>query len=222
MQNSGLNETVTHKGSKSRLLLPDGSTVVLNADSKISYSKDFNETSRNVTLCGEAYFEVSHNPERPFIVHTQKADIKVLGTAFNVRDYPGDTKFETSLIHGKVEVDMKGHKTKPIFLKPSEKLVVAKNKEADYHLTKITELDSVVAETSWVHDKLSFVDKSFISIASELERQFNVTIEFKNNTAAKYRYTGVFDDTRVEDILDILKIIKPFKYTVTENKITIY
>lgn len=219
---TNLNEMITRKGSKSRLLLPDGTTVVLNADSKISYSKDFNEASRDVILSGEAFFEVAPNPARPFIVHTEKADIKVLGTAFNVRDYPEDSKFETSLIHGKVEVNMKGREPKSIFLKPSQKLVVVKDMEEDYHLTRVTELDSVVAETSWVNDKLTFVDRSFPSIASELERQFNVTIEFKNEEAAKYRYTGVFDDNRVEDILDILQIIKPFKYTVTENNVIIY
>lgn len=216
-----VSEMITQKGSKSKIKLPDGTTVLLNADSKISYSKNFDVNSRVVTLTGEAYFDVVHNAESPFIIHTEKADIKVLGTELNVRAYPGEAKFETSLIRGKVEVDMK-NSNKAIILKPSEKIVLSKNNSTGYNLTQVTKLDAAVAETAWTNGQLSFIDESFATIATELERQYNVTIEFKNTTALSYRYTGIFDKTRLEDVLNILKLVKPFNYTIADNTVTIF
>lgn len=216
-----LNEMVTRKGSKSKILLPDGTSVTLNSDSKVSYNKNFNETSREVTLTGEAFFEVTHDASRPFVVHTKKADIEVLGTTFNVRDYPEDPRFETSLIRGKVKVEMKGIENKSFVLKPSEKLTISNKKITDYHLTELTKIDSVIVETAWINDKVSFMDKPFSEIALELERQFNVSIEFKNEDVKQYIYTGVYADAKIEDILDILKIIKPFSYTIIDKKVII-
>ena len=91
------------KGSRSRSLLPDGTTVWLNAGSKLYYENDFNGT-REVRLEGEAFFDVVKQTDRPFIVHTSGIDIKVLGTAFNVKSYPEDKTVETTLYRGLVQV----------------------------------------------------------------------------------------------------------------------
>lgn len=224
-----INEMITQKGSKSRLILPDGTTVILNADSKISYSKHFNESSRNITLIGEAYFDVTHDPSRPFIVHTSKANIKVLGTRFNVRDYPDDAQLATSLIKGKVKVTIKGATGKTFILKPSDKLTIDKalvedirTMEKAFQLTPVTQLDSVIAETSWVSNKMVYANRPFPDIIKDLERQFDVSIHVSKEAIKKYRYTGDFEENNIDDILRILQIIKPFHYKTEGRTITIY
>jgi ferric-dicitrate binding protein FerR (iron transport regulator) len=224
-----MSETVTQRGAKSRIILPDGTTVVLNADSKISYNKHFNESSRNIYLSGEAYFDVAHDISRPFIVHTSKASIKVLGTRFNVRDYPDDVQLATSLIKGKVEVTIKGPAGRTFILKPSDKLIIdkgliedIKTMEKAFQLKPVTQLDSVIAETSWVSNKMVYSNKPFPDIIKDLERQFDVSIQLSNEAIKKYRYTGDFEENNIDDILGILQIIKPFHYKTEGKTITIY
>jgi len=118
------NQVSTRPGSRSKVVLPDGTQVWLNADSKLTYGNDFGVSSRDVTLSGEAYFDVKPNKEVPFYIHTSKIKIKVTGTVFNVRAYPNETRSETSLLHGKVEVTLNSSPDKTYFLKPSDKLVV--------------------------------------------------------------------------------------------------
>lgn len=224
-----MSEMITQKGSKSRLILPDGTIVVLNADSKISYSKHFDELSRNIYLTGEAYFDVAHDSSRPFIVHTSKASIKVLGTRFNVRDYPDDEQLATSLIKGKVEVTVKGPAGRTFILNPSDKLIIDKELVEDtraiekaFQLQPVTQLDSVVAETSWVSNKMVYANKPFPDIIKDLERQFDVSIHLSKEAIKKYRYTGDFEENNIDDILRILQIIKPFNYKTEGKTITIY
>ena len=118
------NEIATLPGTHSKTILPDGSTVWLNAGSKLTYNKNFNTATREVELSGEAYFDVKKDEHHPFIIHTSAMHIKVLGTAFNVKSYPGDKSSETSLIRGSIEVTMNNRPQEKIILHPSEKLVV--------------------------------------------------------------------------------------------------
>src|ERR1700722_5620570 len=124
---NNLSEISTHNGSKTNVVLPDGTTVKLNAGSKLTYDKNYGNTTREVNLTGEAFFEVVKNKEKPFIIHTKKIDIKVLGTIFNVKSYP-DEKTETSLVRGSIEVTFKDKSSEKIILKPNEKLIVADDK----------------------------------------------------------------------------------------------
>ena len=120
-------EVVAGKGIRSKLVLPDGTQVWLNSDSRLLYDEAFDGKQREVTLQGEAYFDVTKNPDRPFIVHTSAIDIRVLGTAFNVKSYPAEKTIETTLIHGLVEVINKNRPdASKIILRPKEKLVFNK------------------------------------------------------------------------------------------------
>ncbi|MEP7319184.1 MAG: FecR domain-containing protein, partial [Panacibacter sp.] len=122
-----LQNLVTENGSRTRTILPDGSNVWLNAGSHISFSENFTGSTREVTLDGEAYFDVVKQPQRPFIVHVSGYDIRVLGTAFNVKSYPDDKTIETTLLRGLVQVTKHGiEKQQPVFLHPNEKLIVDK------------------------------------------------------------------------------------------------
>lgn len=226
-------ETGTQKDSRSTMTLPDGSIVRLNAKSKVRYAEDFAK-NREVYLEGEAYFEVAHNEAVPFIVHTGDADIKVLGTKFNVRNYSNEHKMEAALLTGSIELTLHTDAQHKILLKPSDKIIVKKDVNGDaaltpatggdkkVELTSIKVQDSVIVETSWLNDKMAFVDKPFSEIALDLERQFDVNIEFKNEAVSGFKYTGVYDEDNAEGILKILQMIKPFQYSINNKQITIY
>ncbi|HKP32519.1 MAG TPA: FecR family protein, partial [Chitinophagaceae bacterium] len=118
-------EVSTRPGSRTKLVLPDGSSVWLNAGSKLTYSKDFGTKDRNVTLTGEAFFDVVSNEEVPFEITTPTLQIKVLGTAFNVKSYPSEKTSETTVIRGRVEIISNQRPNEKFVLKPNEKLVVS-------------------------------------------------------------------------------------------------
>jgi transmembrane sensor len=164
--------TDTHQGSRSTMTLPDGSIVRLNAKSKVSYAEGFGKTTREVFLTGEAYFEVTHNEAIPFIVHTGEADIKVLGTKFNVRSYSNEHSMEAALLTGSIELTLRADTQHRILMKPSDKMIIKKNADGDaaimpsagnkkVELTSIRMQDSVIVETSWLNDKMAFFDKPF-------------------------------------------------------------
>jgi ferric-dicitrate binding protein FerR (iron transport regulator) len=235
--NSGfVNEVVTKRGSKSSIKLPDGTIVRLNTDSRLTYLNFTAGKNREVTLIGEAYFDVAHDSSRPFIIHTGKINIKVLGTSFNVRNYPQDKELETSLIKGKIEVSLDSRPEDIIILKPTEKLIIAKEQDELSAATKVTNSidnkvvltsitylrhDSLVAETSWLNDKLVFVNQPLDKIAMELERKYAITINFKDEKVKKYRYTGVFENVSLEKVFQLIKYSKNINYKIDDKNIVI-
>jgi ferric-dicitrate binding protein FerR (iron transport regulator) len=231
---TAVSEIATRKGSKSNIKLPDGTEVWLNADSKLTYNENFIGSTREVTLTGEAFFDVVHDTAHPFIIHTGNASIRVLGTAFNVRNYPRESSIETTLMRGRIEVSFADRPNEKLILKPLEKLIVSKDTDSlsnavpaecsqtstTVHpadkviLTSVTysATDSLIAETSWVDDKMVFVNQPLEKIAEELERHFAVTIVFKDPKVRKYRYTGVFNNESIEKVLQIIELSKPISY----------
>jgi transmembrane sensor len=242
------NEVSTRNGSKSKITLPDGSKVWLNAGSVLTYNKDFGGDIREVDLSGEAFFEVvslpltlptgrEGNGKVPFIIHTQHLDVRVLGTAFNVKSYPGDRQTETSLVHGKVEVLIHNRPDEKITLHPNEKLVVmneeasqpvnaepgVSNKEPFVSLSKLTytTADSLLVETAWVQNKLVFDNESFLEVAEKMERWYNIKIQFRDTKKQTLRFTGVFENETIQQALDYMSITAPFHYSMQGNTITI-
>jgi ferric-dicitrate binding protein FerR (iron transport regulator) len=237
------NEVSTRNGSKTTINLPDGSKVWLNAGSVLTYNKDFGGEIREVELSGEAFFEVvpalspATSQKIPFIIHTRHIDVRVLGTAFNVKSYPGDKQTETSLVHGKVEVRIHNRPEEKIVLHPNEKLIVknedttarvtaksaASVKEPFVSLSKLTytERDSIVVETAWVHNKLVFDNEPFLEIAQKMERWYNVEIEFRDAKMQAERFSGTFENETIQQALDYLSISTTFHYTIRGNKIII-
>src|SRR5699024_2281168 len=126
-----LNTVTTKAGSKTKIMLPDGTKVWLNADSKLTYPNDFQHIpKREVTLVGEAYFKVKHDAEHPFVIHTKGLTVRDIGTEFNLKAYPDDENSSLSLIEGSVSVSLINDKDKDLILKPGEKVV--------YHTTPKT------------------------------------------------------------------------------------
>ena len=232
-------ELVAQNGSKTRTILPDGSTVWLNAGSKISYSQDFSGATREVKLEGEAFFDVVKDAKHPFIVHVASYDIRVLGTAFNVKSYPEDKTVETTLLRGLVQVTKHGKQNeRPIFLHPNEKLIVTKIAANDVkplpyvqsatpeRKYTITPIDSAVEEkerieTAWVYNRLEFKDDDFEELANKLERWYNVTIIFDDDAVKKINLHGAFENETIDQALAALKIATPFNYTISGGTIHI-
>lgn len=240
-------EVRTKNGSRSQITLPDGTQVWLNSDSKLVYDNDnFAKGIREVSLTGEAYFDVVKNPARPFIIHTQKINIKVLGTAFNVKAYPEDKQTETSLIRGSIEVTIKNRPNDKIILSPNEKLIVENNEVVNRKTKAIpvagrTELiadtvppqvsvnkliynpsDNSIVETAWVNNRLVFRDESFEEVALKMERWYNAEIEIQGEELKQLRLNGIFMNETVSQALDALKISFSFKYRQEGQKFIIY
>jgi transmembrane sensor len=236
-------EVVTRNGTKTNLLLPDGSTVWLNSGSRLTYDSLYGTRLREVTLSGEAYFDVLRNPEKPFIIHTGKINIKVLGTAFNVKSYPGEKTIETSLIRGSIEVSFPTQPSKKIILKPNQKLVIDKSEpllpvSANHpmaenkplisiqHLNRIGS-DSSIAETGWMQNRLYFNDMSLHDLLKSMERKYGVTFQLNDVTLDTVHFTGSFQNETVTQALDALRLTAEksttdFTYEVRGNQVFIY
>lgn len=231
-----VSEISTRNGSRTSIHLPDGSQVWLNAGSKLSYNKKYGTGLREVTLTGEAYFDVVKKPDMPFIIHTTRMDIKVLGTQFNVKSYPGEKTTEAALVRGSIEVSIKDRPTEKIILKPNEKIIVSgdslglrKNVTeqekalpqpapiiAIQNLT-YQEKDSAIIETSWVYNKLVFKDESFKEVALKMERWYGVAIRFADQEVQQLHFTGTFESETIQQALRALKISSSFNYDIKGN-----
>lgn len=233
---------VAQNGSRIRSLLPDGTTVWLNAGSKLHYD-DFSGNTREVTLEGEAYFDVVRQPDHPFIVHTSGIDIKVLGTSFNVKSYPEDKNVETTLFHGSVKVFRQNENEKDaVQLLPNEKLILSKDaaiaraplsqevrQPTQSNLAEgvvITHLDSTKKEnerfeTAWIFSRLEFRGDNFEELSKKLERWYNVKVIFADEASKQLSFNGSFEKETVEQAFHALSAAVPFEYNIKGNEIYI-
>lgn len=240
---SQLNEVRAQSGNKSKLVLPDGTQVWLNGDSKLTYPGNFKQPYREVTLEGEAFFDVSHDTAHPFIVHTAGIDIRVLGTAFNVKSYQADATIEATLLRGSIEVAWPSDKTAPkIVLRPHEKLVVNKSPEPGnttprekdtaglsslraipFYIVPVpgNRPDSTMKETSWLYNKLIFEGDTFSEVAEKMQRWYNVHITIRDEQLRHLRLKGSFEKETVREALEALQLTAPFEFTITGNEIMI-
>lgn len=235
------NEITVGHGSRTRIQLPDGSQVWINSGSTLTYENFYKSNTREVQLNGEAYFDVVKDPEHPFIVHTSGIDIKVLGTAFNVKAYKSESTIEATLIHGSIEVINKNRPGTPkIMLKPHEKLVYSKYPvsdsrdqradikpaEPDAYSISIKPLskdipDSNIIETAWVYNKLSFEDERFEDLAGKMEKWYNLKILIGSDKLKDHKVSGSFVNETPEEALKELQFLIPFNYTIKNNEVKI-
>ena len=225
----------TANGERRIIILSDSTKIWLNAASKLRVDKGFGKENRNVYLTGEALFDVIHNESLPFVVHTDKYDVRDLGTVFNIKAYPGDKQSETSLIKGKVEIQI-ANSTRKIFLLPNQKAVVtnvqspvkAKETSANPPSTQIALLplsydqkDSVMIETAWAHNRLEIVNENFYQMKDQFERWFNVKISIKDESLGKYPFTATFEKENIQEVLQALQLAYHFNYKIENNEISI-
>ena len=201
-------------GHRALTTLPDGTKVWLNAGTTLDYPSVFNE-ERRVHISGEAYFEVAKDPDRPFIVATDKLDVKALGTSFNIFNYVGEN-LVISLINGSVMVYAPEHPEKGITLFEGEQVV-------EHEPSRYVKQKMPGYPLDWVNGYYSFRDKSMLEILKKLELYYDVKIDVKDPSLLQYRYTGKFHQTDgVMEILRILQKIYPFKISRDEEANIIY
>lgn len=200
-------------GMRTCFNLPDGTQAYLNSGSRLSYPSSYDERERQVTLVGEAYFSVKHDPEHPFIVSVShdRLKVKVLGTKFNVQAYENEDVVQTTLVSGAVNIVMEkdAGKTSERNLYPSEKAV--------YDLTdktlEVMNVD-VEGEIAWKDGRLVFKETPLPEVLRRLANFYNVDFKVMDPVLDSYRFTGTFNNRQLSQILDYLRISSRIDYSI--------
>lgn len=214
LHNRTYTEVRVKNGEHKRVMLPDGTKVILNAGSFMKYPECFSEDCRRIEMDGEAFFEVVPDKDKPFIVSTKDANVKVLGTSFNVKAYDVDELISVSVRSGKVQVDMADAMMR---LLPDEQLVfsrengeIQKRNESAHHATV------------WIDGGLYFNKTPIRSVVKELERRYNCKIELSGNTPYDNYIYGEHDNKSLESVLKSIRYSTDIKYRMEGDKIILY
>lgn len=242
-----MNKIAAPNGSKTQVVLADGTSIWLNSGSTLEYPLSFTKKNREVILSGEGYFDVAKNPDKPFIVKTSDLNIKVLGTIFNVKSYPDEGTIETTLLEGSVAItrkdDDREHRN-VVYLKPNERATfirkegkiiqtglisglpdekdtsnVARPRKEQMILSRITDSDLY---TSWKDEKLTFRNENFEKLCIMLERWYNVKININSEELKTYHYTGTLQNENIVDAIEAFRLTVPFRYEIDHNIIEIW
>lgn len=208
--------TVYHsKNQNTRVLLPDGTTVWLNADSKIEFDKDFDVEHRNVALTGEAFFDVTKSSS-DFVVNTNHLSIHVKGTRFNVRAYADDQVVKTTLEEGKVELKVKGN-DKLYSMQPGDQITF-NSKKREIEVNHVDPADF----SAWKEDKLIFDDTPLQDIILKLENRYSVDIVIEEHLAKSERLTMTIEHETIEEVLELIRLSSRLRYTINKRQILLY
>jgi len=209
-----LEQRIVQAGEKVRLRLSDGTTVWINSASRLQFPAAFTEKNREVRLDGEAYFDVAHNPEKPFIIHTEGIKIKVLGTAFNVTAYEKD-KIRVAVSNGRVRVS-DGQK------KLAE---LTRNTQLEYNsTTHRMALSTVDADetASWISGSLVLNNVTLQEAADRLERWYNVKITFNHPQSKLCRFSAAFlNNEKLGKVLEVICRLNGLNYEINKQQIVI-
>ncbi|QJB32548.1 FecR family protein [Chitinophaga oryzae] len=208
-------------GGKSRVSLPDGSIVWLNSNTQLHYDKNgFGKQHREITLTGEAFFDIAKSEGVPFIIHAGKVNIRVLGTAFNVKAYANDSEVATTLVRGKIAVS---YRDKTVVLRPEEKLTVALSQQPDVLHPQHLEKDSsgMPAEISWLQHKLVFDNNTFAELADKMSRWYGITFHFESASVQQLRFSGIIDTESPAEALKMLRLSRPFNFRIEGKEVYI-
>jgi len=218
LPSSGVQVFTVPLGSRSKVLLADGTEVNLNSGSELTISNSFSKRNRSATLKGEAFFNVKSDPKHPFMLSTNKFDIKVTGTQFNVCAYEEDLLNSTTLAEGKVELYMHGC-AKVFNIKPGEKF--SYNSSSKKYTLKETDVDQEIA---WKNGEFIFKKILFPDLVKRLERWYDVKLICTDKQLTTYSYSGRFKNQEtIWQVFDALKLTSPIDYkrsSFREFKIT--
>ncbi|MNM71960.1 fec operon regulator FecR [compost metagenome] len=198
----------TPRGGIYEVTLPDGTLVKLNAGTTLSYPTVFAKDKREVTLRGEAYFEVAKKKDQPFIVHTKNQQVQVLGTHFNINAYQTSVPTKTTLLEGKVMVTT---------LLGSQKVTLLPGDQSVNTGTELTKHPvNVQQEMAWVYGKFNFDGKSLRQVMDELSQWYAIDVVYKGDVPNVSFFGGTFRTSKLSTILKILKD-QDLSYHLTEN-----
>ena len=202
------------KGGEYRLQLADGSRIWLNSESSLRYPVKFGLHRREIFLSGEIYLEVVPDTQRPFIVHTANRTIKVLGTRFNVRNYPTDSLWSTTLVEGKIQI---GHNDTTYILKPGEQYT-ASRQEGRPQISSV----NPALYTSWISGKIIFHNERLEEIIRQLQRWYDFEVFFQQQEVKNYRFRGVLSrDMDIRQALDIIEETTDLKFDIKGKTILV-
>ena len=235
-----VSQIAVSKGVIKKIILSDGTVVWLNAGSKLNYGADFGKTSRTVYLEGEAFFEIAPGKKTiPFLVNTQNYTIRDIGTKFNLKAYPNDPFFETTVVKGEVSVEgninSNTHELNRIYVKPRQVLRIYYRPENDvqkpniqeskgYNEIQVLQVDSAKLSQydGWKEDLLVFDGNTLDEISKILERRYNVKILMNDESLKAIRYSGNFKNVEsISKVFDIIKGNTPIEYSIVRNTVYI-
>ena len=199
-------------GARSKVTLPDNSTVWLNADSKLVFNSDFGKKNRELELSGEGYFEVVHNDKSPFMVHAGPCDITVLGTRFNVASYENENIIRTGVAEGKVSMT-NGTQTVTV----TKGQVVSYSKNTASFTKKNTSVSSIAA---WTENRMEYADITLREFADIISRKYNVAVIFQSEKCANEHLSiSLRNNETLEDVLEGISRVLPVSIVRSNNTI---
>ena len=205
-------EVSTPAGTTTSITLGDGTQVLLSANSRLNYDKDFTDKKREVTLVGEARFNVAKDANRPFIVRTEQIQTQVLGTVFDVKAYP-QTPPDVTLYEGKVEVSLNGKS--PRKMQPGEQATI--NKEGKLQLAQAS-----AEQGKWTEGEFAFDDKELKSVMQEIGSWYNISVVFHSRQLLDERiYFRMIRKASADEVLEVLNDMGIAKFELTDKKIVV-
>lgn len=225
-------------GNLSKVILPDGSNVWLNAGSIIKYSSDFNKKDRKLFLSGEAFFEVETNKAKPFVVIASGIKVVATGTTFNVKAYSEERLIQATLAEGIITANtIDASKNDDIKLLPRQQLTIFKetisadstnddpfsHTETTPRIKKVEIKSDVQTQnfTSWKDENWIIANEKLGQLAVKLERRYNVKFHFENELVRNYRYSGTLKDETLDQVIAAIKITTPVNYKISGKNVTI-
>lgn len=206
------NTVTTPRGGQYQVVLPDGTKAWLNAASSIYFPTSFQQKQRTVTITGEVYFEVAHNPKKPFIVTAGTAQVQVLGTYFNVMAYSNEEIVKTTLAEGSVKITDAGRTQT---LRPGEQL------QANAQLFKVMKGVDVEAELAWKNGLFYFKDASIQTVMKQVERWYDISVKYEGKIPEKQFNGKVPRNVNLSELMEILSFYDDMKCEIEGNTVTI-
>lgn len=209
-------ELFVPKGNKATITLTDGTEISLNADSRLKYPIAFTGNSRAIYLSGEAHFKVAKDPSKPFLIHTNKTNTRILGTVFNLKAYPEENKELLTVEEGKVQFSSKSN--------PKKQLILTKNQQGTIDAAGILgqKLVYAPAHSGWRTKKLVFNDLTLKEISVLLNREYNVYLEIKNKNLSAKRFTGTYHNSSLNAVARDISLALHCKYQLNNQLLTFY
>ncbi len=205
----------TRVGEKMNLTLPDGTEVNLNSKSKLTYPERFSKNERSLQLDGEAFFKVTHNAQKPFIVKTNVVNVKVLGTEFDLKAFPEEKVVNATLVKGKIRLEKEkdGKIFSLVEINPSERATYY----ADQDKIEVNKEDNLEKYIAWKDGKLVFMNAPIEEVVKKLELWYNVSVIVNSESLKQAHFTMTFTTESIEQVLNLLQISYPIKYTINKK-----
>jgi len=206
-------------GKRTMVLLPDGTRAFLNAGSTLEYARDFiHHPAREVTLEGEAFFEVAENLQKRFVVNMKTVNISALAASFNVRAYLDEPSYEIVLVTGKVTVESKIHPLNQLAMLPNQQVIFDKESEA---ILLDNEVNTEIF-TAWRNGDLIFENESFGKIKAALERWYAIQIEVEDKAALECHFSARFNNKTIKEVLDMMKTSDELNFEIKKDRVVIH